>query len=147
MKHGKKIISMTLSLVTVASMLCINANALTYKGSPSYAYTSGSQSIKITARGYTDVFEPSGGVHVYYWGVKAYTPGYNNSNTITTKFTISGYAHSDTLSDPFSGTGTGESLSKSISSTSSVKYNYVTSTIKTSSSVYGTSSQNCNFSS
>ena len=122
MKKSKRIISMGLSLLTAASFLCINASAFTYKGSPTYAYTNGSQSIKITARGYTDVYEPSGGVHVYYWGVRAYTPGYNNSNTITTKFTITGYAHNSSTSDYFSGSNSGEHYDKDISSTNSTKF-------------------------
>jgi hypothetical protein len=146
MKFCRRITAIIVSMVTAVCVMCVNASALTYRGKPSYAYTSGQQSIKITARGYTDLYQPAGGVYVYCWGVHAYTPGYNNSNTITTYFSISGQAHNSNTSSSFSNSGTGESLKAQTTSGSSTAYNYVTSTVTTSSSVYGTSYQNCNFS-
>ena len=146
MKLFRRITAMIVSMATAVCVMCVNASALTYHGSPSYAYTSGPQSIKITARGYTDLYQPAGGVYVYCWGVHAYTPGYNNSNTITTRFNISGQAHNSNSSTSFSNSGTGESLKAQTTSGSSTAYNYVTSSVKTTYTVYGTSSKNCNFS-
>ena len=147
MKKSKRIISMGLSLLTAVSLLCVNASALTYKVT-TYKTTNGGQKIKITARGYTDTYEPSGGVHVYTWGVRGQTPGYNDpDNYITTTFTINGKAYYSSSYDTFGGSGTGESLTKTITSNSSTKYSYIASTVNTSSSIYGTSTQGCNFNS
>lgn len=107
--------------------------------------TNGTQKITITAQGYTDLYEPSGGVHLRTYGVRAFTVGYkDDKNDITTQFNIEGSLHTQSTSTPFTKSNNGE-ICDYYNRTTAFEYSQVTSKITTNSSTYGTSTQECNY--
>ena len=51
---------------------------------------------------------PTPSVEIYFYGVIAYTPGYGNSNNITTSFSILGKLNQTSSSKSFRKSGSGE---------------------------------------
>ncbi len=101
--------------------------------------------ITITGQGYYNLNEPAGGVHVRTYGVRAFTVGYgDNSNDISTTFSIRGSLRKPDSSKPFSKSATGEICDYSYNTTYEM-FIHVDSTITTSSSYYGYSSQESNY--
>lgn len=142
----KKGTSLALAAILTAGVLGTSAVADTISTiETTYAFTKGEeQSIKITAEGYMKYHVPTPSVEIFFYGVKAYTPGYGNNNTITTSFNIDGKLRTSNSSTPFSKSGNGE-ICAYLSNGTETLYQSVGSTITTSSSVYGSSSQECNY--
>lgn len=131
--------------ISIATALICSSSVMAetvFRAKP--AYTS-EHPIEIKAEGYYSLNEPAGGVHVRTYGVRAYTVGYGDSkNDISTSFNIVGYLRTSSSSKPFSKSETGEICDYNYKSTYET-FIQVDSTITTSSSYYGYSSQECNF--
>ncbi len=142
----KKVMASVVAAATVAvGVNGLNVSAETVKTNLDPVLTEDtSQHIMITSQGYIDTYSPAGGVYVDVYGVRGFTQGHNNDSTITTNFTITGNLHNETRSDSISKTGTNVEICD-YSKTTSIDYDYCDSTVSTTSSVYGTSTQICNF--
>ncbi len=139
----RKTILSVIACGLVAGSCCLSASAETIKATTS-SHTDGKQSITITSEGYMDYNIPTPSVEIYFYGVRAYTPGYGNSNNITTSFSILGKLNQTSSSKSFRKSGSGEICDYKSNGIETL-YNNVSSTITTSSTVYGSSSQECNY--
>lgn len=139
----KKVMASIIAAATVAASFAgVSVCALSQS---SVSTQGGTNSIKITTEGYTSTNSPVGGVYVYTYGVRSYTNGYNDDDVLaTTKFIISGSLHNGSSSTPFSKTQSDVEICD-YSQTTGTNYDYCNSTVNTTSSYYGTSTQICNF--
>lgn len=144
-KSFKKMVAIFLATATMAvSVGGLSAGAFSQKG-VTYKQTSGGSggSVNIRSRVYTDHQSPYAGVNVYYYGVisDVYT-----SSTLITSFNLTGALIRPGSSTPIGASGTSNSVRDyRTSSSNSSLYTSCTSKTTTSSSAYGTSSQECNY--
>lgn len=139
----RKIVASVIAATTmIVGVGALNVGAL----SKSVVSTSGpTNKISITTEGYTSFYSPVGGVYVYTYGVRSYTNGYNDDLVdALTNFTISGNLHNGSSSTPFSKSASNVEICD-YSQTTGTDYDYCSSTVSTSSTIYGTSTQVCNF--
>lgn len=141
MRNYKKVLKTAIVLcmvmtITVTSMAAevIRVKKISYTSKPK-------ASIMITAEGYTEHFNPAGGVHVYNYGVRAYTSGYGNKQDIQTNFTFTGTLTHDGKIELVSKSKTGESLEYEYGFGSEPGYVACAVKVKTSSATFGVTTQ------
>lgn len=140
----KKIVVLAAAATMVLGMGGICASAISYKGT-TYATTSGGigGKVEIRSRVYKDYYNPYSSVNVYYYGVVSDI--HIDSELITT-FKVTGTLSNATSSTPISKSGTANSVKAYATSSYSNMYNHCNSKTTTSSSAFGTSTQECNYS-
>ena len=143
-KSFRRMVAIFMATATmVVSIGSLSVGAISYKGTTT-ALTSGGSGGKATIRSrvYTDYYSPYGGVNVYYFGVVS---DISTSTTLKTKFNVSGSLIRPGFSTPISASGTANSVKAYSASSNSKSYTFCTSKTTTTSSAYGTSSQECNY--
>lgn len=142
-KTFKRLIAIVIATTTMAvGMGSMNASAITYKGTTNKTTTGGTGgTVNIRSRVYTDYYQPAGGVNVYYYGVVS---DISTGSSLKTYFNITGTLTTSNSSTPISNSGTANSVKAYKAASYSGAYSYCNSKTTTSSSAYGTSSQECN---
>lgn len=144
-KTFKRMISIFVVTATmVVSIGSLSAGAISYKGTTT-ALTSGGSGGEtiIRSRVYTDYYSPYGGVNVFYFGVVSDA---SESSKLKTNFKITGTLTRSGSSTPISASGYANSVKAYSASYDSKYYKFCNSKTTTSSSAFGTSSQECNYS-
>lgn len=144
MKIGKRIAAVGAAMVMAVSMMGVGTSAFTTKGTTTKSTSGGTAgTVVIRSRVYTDIYQPSGGVRVYQYGVMS---DIKDSTTLKTAFNITGTLTTSSSSTPISASGTANSVKAYKSSGSTGAYNYCSSKTTTSSTAFGSSTQQCNYS-
>lgn len=141
MKLRKRFAAMGAAMVMAVSMMSMGANADFISGQYDTYNTPGGTGgvVRIRSGAYMEIFEPSGGVHVYYYGPKAKI---TTASTLVTKFTITCNLYKSGSSPvAFNKTATANSIEK----LSTTHYDFCTGTVKTTSTAYGNTTKNLNY--
>lgn len=143
-RFSKKFVALVATMTMVVSMGGICANAISYKGA-TYEITSGGTGgrVKIRSRVYKDYYNPYSSVNVYYYGVVSDIPV---DDGLITTFSITGTLSNSTSSKSISKSGTANSVKAYSTSSYSDLYDHCNSKTTTTSSAFGTSTQECNYS-
>ncbi len=140
----KKTFAALIATTTMAvAMSGMSASAISYKGTSSKTTSGGTGgTVTIRSRVYTDYYQPYSGVNVYYYGVVS---DISTSSSLKTTFNITGTLTTSTSSTAISNSGTANSISAYKTASYSGAYTYCNSKTTTSSSAFGSSSQECNY--